>query len=258
MSDEVTNLINQAKEQARREGVTNFFSRNSKIITRLIILALSLALVFVIYDSIKKSRQAQYSEYFHQALFYEQVGDDFAAKKELEKIYDAKSAPSGVRSLASLRLAAIRFNEGNRSESNKIYTEINQCRLCDLYIKDLAGFFLVKNWMSDEGEVNRDDLLKRVGVIENSSKVFKYHIAEQRSFFEAKRGDFKKSYQILELIEKSSEAPNYLKERVRNEMQILVSKGYDPVTGTIIGVLVEDSKEEVIDSKAEEKSQAKN
>jgi hypothetical protein len=257
MSDEVTNLINHAKEQARRDDVVNFFSKNSKIISRLIILILSLLLVFVVYNSIKQSRQAQYSEYFHQALFYEQIGDEASAKKELKKIYDAKSAPSGVRSLASLRLAAIYFNEGNRSEANKIYTEVNQCRFCDVYIKDLAGFLLVKNWMSDESEVNREDLLKRVAAIENSSKVFKYHIAEQRSFFEAKRGDYKKSYQILELIEKSSEAPNYLKERVKNEMQILVSKGYDPETGTVVGVLVESSKE-VVDLKAEEKPQAKN
>ncbi len=244
MSDEITNLINQVKEQARRDSVANFFSKNSKIISRLVILALVLALVFVAYSSIKKSRQAQYSEYFHQALFYEQVGDADSAKKELQKIYDAKSAPSGVRSLASLRLAAIYFNEGNRSEANKIYTEISQCRFCDLYIKDLAGFLLVKNWMSDESEMTKDDLLKKVEAIENSNKVFKYHIAEQRSFFEAKKGDLKKSYEILELIEKSSEAQNYLKERVKNEMQILVSKGYNPKTVNSDGVLVDDSKVE--------------
>ncbi len=253
MSDEITHLINQAKDQAKKDGVANFFVKHGKIVNRLIILTLSLALVFVVYNSIKQSRQSQYSEYFHQALFYEQVGDEASAKKELQKIYDAKSAPSGVRSLASLRLAAIYFNEGNRSEANKIYTEVNQCRFCDLYIKGLAGFLLVKNWMSDEGEVNREDLIKRVETIENSSKIFKYHIAEQRSFFEAKRGDFKKSYQILELIEKSSEAPLYLKERVKNEMQILISKGYDPLTGTVVGVIVDAPKEEVAEVKPQEK-----
>lgn len=240
MSDEVTNLINQAKDQARKENLKNFFSKNSKTISRLAIAVVALVLVTLAFNAVQSSRQAKYSAIFHQALIYQQLGDEVKAKAELQKIYDTKSAPSGVRSLASLRLAAIYFNEGNSKEANKIYAEISDCGSCDKYISDLAGLLLVKNWMSDESEVNADDIIARVEKVENRNRVLKYHISEQRAFLEALKGNLEKSYQILELITKSSEASPALKEKAKDGMQILISKGFEPK----VEVLKEEKSEE--------------
>jgi hypothetical protein len=228
MSDEINNLINQAKDQARKEVLKNFFYKNSKFISRSLIAALAIVLAVLAFNIVQNSRQAKYSEIFHQALIYQQLGDEVKTKAELQKIYDVKSAPSGVRSLASMRLAAIYFNEGNVKEANKIYAKISECRSCDKYISDLAGLLLVKNWMSDENEVNKDDIIARVEKIENRNTVLKYYITEQRAFLEASKGNLEKSYQIFELISKSSEASQSLKEKAKDGMQILISKGFEP------------------------------
>ena len=227
MSDEVTNLINQAKDQARKENLKNFFCQNGKTLSRLAIAALVLAVVLLGLNSFQNSRQAKYSEIFHQSLISQQLGDEAKARAELQKIYDAKLAPSGVRSLASLRLAALYFNEGNRVEADKIYLEISECGSCDTYLRDLAGLLLVKSWMSDEAEVNKDDLAARVEKVENSNKTLKYHISEQRAFLEAVKGNYEKSNQILELIIKSPESSQALKDRAKDGIQILISKGFE-------------------------------
>lgn len=227
MSDEVTSLINQAKDQARRENIKNFFGKNAKLLSRLTIIVLILVVAALGLSAIQKSRQAKYSEIFHQSLISEQLGDEAKARAELQQIYDAKFAPSGVRSLASLRLAAIYFNEGKVKEANKIYSEISDCSSCDRYIRDLAGLLLVKSWLAEESEINKDDLSARIEKVENSNKVLKFHIAEQRAFLEAQKGDFEKAYKILELIVKSPESSPALKERAKDAMQILVSKGFE-------------------------------
>ncbi|MBP7710463.1 MAG: tetratricopeptide repeat protein [Rickettsiales bacterium] len=227
MSDEVTNLINQAKDQARKEGLKNFFAQNAKILARLSFAVLLAVVIVLIFHSVQSSRQAKYSAIFHQALIYQQVGDEAKAKEELQKIYNTKSAPSGVRSLASLRLAAIHFNQGDVAEANKIYREVSECSSCDRYVRDLAGLLLVKSWMADESEVNKEDVVARVEKIENSNKVLKYYISEQRAFLEALKGNLDKSHQILEVIVKSADAPQSLKEKAKDGIQILISKGFE-------------------------------
>ena len=240
MSDEVTTLINQAKDQARKENIKNFFCKNSKILSRLAVTAVVVIIVALGMNSFQNSRQAKYSEIFHQSLIHQQLGDEAASRAELQKIYDAKMAPSGVRSLASLRLAAIYFNEGNRVEAEKIYAEISKCGSCDTYIRDLAGLLLVKSWMSDEAEVNKDDIAARVEKVENSNKVLKYYISEQRAFLEAQKGNLEKSHQILELIVKSPESAQALKERAKDGIKILISKGFEPK----VEVKLEEKSEE--------------
>lgn len=242
MSNDVINLINQAKDQARNENIKNFFGKNSKLLGRLTVITVLAGIIFLGANSLHNSRQAKYSEIFHQSLIDEQLGDSAKARENLQKIYDAKMAPNGVRSLASLRLAALYFNEGNKVEANKIYLEISECDSCDTYIRDLAGLLLVKNWMSDEQEVNKDDLSARVEKVENSNKTLKYYISEQRAFLEAEKGNYKKSYQILELIVKSSESPKVLKDRAADGIKILAAKGF----------------EEESQVKSEEKQQEKN
>lgn len=240
MSDEVTTLINQAKDQARKENIKNFFCKNSKILSRLAVTVLVVIIVALGMNSFQNSRQAKYSEIFHQSLIHQQLGDEAASRAELQKIYDAKMAPSGVRSLASLRLAAINFNEGNIVEAEKIYAEISECGSCDTYIRDLAGLLLVKSWMSDEAEVNKDDIAARVEKVENSNKVLKYYISEQRAFLEAQKGNFEKSHQILELIVKSPESAQALKERAKDGIKILISRGFEPK----VEVKLEEKSEE--------------
>jgi hypothetical protein len=229
MSNEVESLVKQAKEQARRENLKNFFYKNSKTFSRLSIAAVGLVIFLAIFSYFQNSRQAKYSQIFHQSLIYQQLGDEAKTKESLQQIYNAKMAPSGVKSLASLRLAAIYFEEKNQAEAEKIYLELTKCRFCDKYIRDLSGFLLIKSWISNH-EISEEQLLTDIQKIENSNKIFKYHIAEQRAFIELSAGNFEKSHQIFELIQKSSESSVALKERADNGIKILFSKGFSPKT----------------------------
>ena len=103
----------------------------------------------------------KYSYMLHQAIVYQQSGDNENAKKELEKITLSTSAPNGVKSLASLRLAAFLIVE-NDIESAIIYlARLIIVDFCDAYIRDLAGLFkLTKTMISTKMEnLNEEELI---------------------------------------------------------------------------------------------------
>ncbi len=252
MSDEAMNLINQARAQSRSEGIRNFFAKNAKNIARLVIFAIVALIILFGFKSYQNSQEAKYSEILHKSLLNQQVGNIEEAKKDLKKIYDAKSAPSGVRSLASLRLAAILLEEGNKQDSAKIYLEVSGCGSCDAYIKDLGGLLAVRTWLSDEAELNKDDLNTRIEKIENGGKVLRYHIAEQRAMLELHRNNLEKAYKIYEQIAKNPESSQVLKTRAADGLKMIVAKGYEPKVD-VKEVGKDVKKEEEKEEKAEEK-----
>jgi hypothetical protein len=228
MSDETMNLINQARAQSRSEGIRSFFAKNAKNITRLVIFAIVALIIFFGFKSYQNSQEAKYSEILHKSLLNQQAGNVEEAKNDLKQIYNAKSAPSGVKSLASLRLAAILLEEGNKQDSAKIYLEVSSCRSCDVFIKDLGGLLAVRTWLSDEAELNKDDLSARIEKIENGGKMLRYHIAEQRAMLELQRNNLEKAYKIYEQITKNPESSQVLKARAADGLKMIVAKGYEP------------------------------
>lgn len=259
MSDEMNSLINQARSQAKSEGLTRFFNKNKKTISTLAI-ATSVALVgFLVIDFVQTSRQEKFSEILHQSLINQQVGDIAKAKENLKKIYDTKSAPSGVRSLASLRYAAFLLEEGKKEEAAKIYLEINECRSCDDYIQSLAGLLAVKVWLSDEAEIQKADLSARIEKVENSSKILRHYIAEQRAFLEMQKNNLEKSYQIFESIEKSPDVDQATKARAADGLKMLAAKGFEPKSEASAKSGVEEkvTEEKAAEEKATEKKEAK-
>jgi hypothetical protein len=243
-NNDAINLINQAKDQARKESIVNFFCKNKTVILNVTVVAIVALVGFSIFSYVQSSREEKFSEILHQSLIDQQIGDVAKAKENLKKIYDTKSAPSGVWSLASLRYAAFLLSEGNLSEAEAVYQEINNCKTCDRYIRELGGLLLVANWMSDENELAKPDLSERIEKIENSSKVLRYNIAEQRGFLELHRDHLAQSYNIFESIAKNPEAQKEVKARAEEGMKIILSKGFDP-------------KAEVKKDEVESESQAK-
>jgi hypothetical protein len=228
MSNEASEILSQAKAQVRKEKLNNFFKQNFKLIRNLVIAALIAVLIFFVVNVFNKSRQAKFSEILHQSLIDQQIGNIAKAKENLKIIYDAKTAPNGVQSLASLRLATLLFDEGKKAEAAEIYVKINQCRSCDNYIKDLSGLLAVKSWMSDENEVKKDDLIARIEKIESKNKLLKYYILEQKAILEMLKNNLEKSYQIFELISKNSESSQVLKTRANQHLQMIIDKGFEP------------------------------
>jgi hypothetical protein len=227
-NNDAIELINQAKSQARNEKIREFLNKNSRLLKRLATVLAVVAVVFAVFTLIQNSRQEKFSAILHQSLIDQQLGNLKSAKENLKTIYEAKSAPSGVHSLASLRYAAFVLEEGNKAEAAKIYEEVSKCFSCDSYIKDLAGLLAVRTWLIDENELKKEGLAKRIEKIENSNKSLKYQVAEQRALLEMQRNNLEKSYSIFELIAKSPESSDASKARAKDGLKMIISKGFEP------------------------------
>jgi len=226
--NEAIELINEARAQARSEGLKNFFRDNGKNISRIVIIALVIAIGYFIFKYYQSSQQEKYSAILHQSLLDQQLGQTEKYTENLKKIIDAKSAPSGVKSLASLRYAAFLLDSGNKNEAAELYLKVNDCGLCDKYVRDLGGLLAVRVWMSDDSEIAKDDLSKRIEKIENKSATLRYFISEQRGILEMEKNNLEKSYQIFDAIGKNPESQQILKTRAADFIKMLVGKGYQP------------------------------
>ena len=226
-NNEMNVLINQAKSEARSELLKKFLAKNSKIISSISILALVGVVGFSAFSFYQKSRESKFSGIFHQALIDQQIGNLEKSKEGLKLIYES-SAPNGVKSLASLRYAALLLDENKKAEAAAIYEKISQCGGCNVYVKDLGGLLAVKTWLSDEEESKKEDLLTRIEKIEAGSKELRYEISEQKALLYFQNNDLKKAYEVLSAIEKNPEAAQGIKARVTESLKVITSKGYEP------------------------------
>lgn len=225
---EIFHLINQAKSEARSESIKRFFNKNSKTLSVLSVAVVVGAVAFAGFNIYQNSQEAKFSEIFHQSLIDQQLGDLAKAKEGLQKITDASSAPKGVKSLASLRFAALLLDEGKKAEAAAIYQKISECGGCDSYVKDLGGLLAIKVWLSDENEVKKDDILARVEKIEAGSKELRYQISEQKAFLQIQKNDLAKAYEILDGVAKNPEVAQNIKARVTDGLKMIAAKGYEP------------------------------
>lgn len=227
-NNEIYSLINQARSDAKKDAIRKFFSQNGKIVSIISVVAVVGAIGFGAFTMYQNSQEAKFSEIFHQALIDQQIGNMEKAKEGLQKIYSDSSAPKGVKSLASLRYAAVLFDENKKAEAAAIYQEINQCSSCDSYVKDLGGLLAVKTWLSDENEISKDDLLTRIERIENHSKELHYQISEQKAALYVQKNNLDKAYEILDAIVKNPEVGQTIKMRATEALKIIVAKGFTP------------------------------
>jgi len=228
MSSDIKHILKQANSEVRNENFAKIFKKNKKILFVILGISIASSIIFTAYKINQKSLQEKYSEILHQSMIDQQLGDIEKAKKNLKEIYDSSSAPSGVKSLASLRYAGILLEENKKSEAIKVYGEVNKCRFCDNYIKELAGLLMVRTLMTEEDAIKQNDLSEKILTIENNSKILRYYIAEQRGYLELNKNNLEKSYQIFEMISKNPDVREDLKNRASDAMKIVIQKGFEP------------------------------
>lgn len=210
---------NSLKSAAYQHKKNLLFAAGSALV------ALILLGIFVINQ---KSNQNKYSAMLHESMIEQQMGDLQKAKSILKKIHESSSAPTGIKSMASIRYAAFLLEESNKSEALKIYLGLNKCSSCDDFIRDLAGLLAVRTLTTDEEQLSKPENIELIQKIENKATILKFHIAEQRALIELLKGNLEKSYQIFEMIAKSPEVKQGLKSRASDGMQMLIDKGYSP------------------------------
>jgi len=241
-NNEMNGLINQAKSEARSECIKKFFAKNGKIVTAVATFGVVAVVGFTAFTLYQNSQEEKFSEIFHQSLIDQQLGDMSKAREGLQKIYESSSAPKGVKSLASLRYAAMLLDENKKSEAGEVYKKISECGNCDSYVKDLGGLLAVKTWLSDETEIQKEDLLVRIEKIESDSKELRYQISEQKALLQIQKNNLPKAYEILESISKSPEVSQTIKNRVLDGMKMIISKGYQPAVEEVKAAPTESKK----------------
>ncbi|MBU6338582.1 MAG: tetratricopeptide repeat protein [Rickettsiales bacterium] len=226
-NNEMNSIIHQAKSEARADSIKQFFTLNRKIITVAAILSLVVVVGFVVFDAFQTSQEKKFSAVLQQSTIDQQEGNLDKAKNSLQEVVDSGLTPRNIKALATLRLAALLLDENKKPEAVALYQQVNQCRTCDAYLKDLAGLLTVRVWLSDENEIQKDDLLARIEKIESNSKELRYQITEQKGWFELIKNNLDKSYAIFESLAKNPEADEALKKRAGEAMKIVVSNGYE-------------------------------
>lgn len=229
-SNEMSQIINQVKSEARSENFKNFLDKNKRILAVITVLIVGGVIGFFVFNSYQKSQENKFSTIFQQSLMYQGAGDLDKAKESLKQIVDVKSAPKNIRALALLRYAGFLLDEGNNSQAVTFYLEASQCNRCDAYIRDLGGLLAVKVWISDENEIKKEDLLSRIEIIEANNKEFKYQISEQKAIYQMQSNNLEEAYKIFEYLANNPELDPTAKERFNENLKIVISKGYKPGT----------------------------
>jgi hypothetical protein len=223
-NEEVMYLINQARAEARSEGLRRILTQNSRLITLLLIvvlLALSSWFGFGIYQD---NQQEKYTKKLYQALIYQEKGEVEKTKKTLEEIYNSSSAPKGVKSLASLRLAAMLLENNQKPEALDIYLNVNDSRGYDQYIKELSGLLAVKILITNEDQSKDAENLVKINKIEANARLLKYYISEQKGILALQKNDLVEAKKIFESIAKNPEISNGLKNRAGEMLKIISAK----------------------------------
>ena len=230
MSDnnEINQIINQAKSEVREEKFKIFLSKNKKSIIIAFIVVIVASVALISFSSYQASQKAKYSAIFQQSLMDQQAENLEKSKSGLKQIVDDSSAPSGIKSLASMRYAGILLKEGKTDEALVIYQQINECKNCDAYVKDLGGLLAIRIWMDDEITSPKIEVLEKIKKIEAKSTALRYQISEQRALLEMQHNNLENAYVIFDSISKNPEVGKKLKERAGEFAKIIISKGYKP------------------------------
>jgi hypothetical protein len=223
-NEEVMHLINQARAEARRENFNSIFVKNSKLIIALILLSIFFLGAFFAVTNYQDNKKEKFSKQLHQALIYQEKGDIEKTKETLENIYNSNSAPNGVKSIASLRLAAILMQSDQKLEALKIYQNINNNGNYDQYIRELAGLLEVKTLVVIDDKSKEKETLATINKIESKSSLLKYYISEQKGILAMKQNDFETAKKIFEEISKNPESSESLKQRSGEMLKIVTSK----------------------------------
>jgi hypothetical protein len=224
-------LINQARSQARFDFLWQFFAKRRKFLKGTVISIVVLLIGWFAFDIYQKSAQEKYSEIFHQAMIDEERGNISKAQENLQKIYNAKFAPSGVKGLASMRYAGLLLAQNSNLEALKVYETVADNGRYDRYLRELAGLFasriieITTDAKSDKA--TQDKALKQINRYESYSKILRPYIAEQKGILEMKFGNLDKSYEIFAEIINDKENEQALKMRVSELIKILVAQGFE-------------------------------
>jgi len=96
-NNEINQIINQAKSEARSDNFKKLIVKNSKILVVIAGLVVVGAISFFIFNAYQKSQEAKFSEILQQSIVDQKSGDLEKTKETLKKIVETKSAPKNIK-----------------------------------------------------------------------------------------------------------------------------------------------------------------
>jgi hypothetical protein len=206
--------------------ISSSFLQNKKIIVVLAVFLLIFSAGIFIYFQHQNSLAKQYSSLLHQAIIMNESQPQ-ESKQKIIDLYNNKKTPVNIKQLAGLRYAAAVLDI-NKKEAIEIYQQLIKCHSCDLYLQELPKLLLAKTLLSEEKIQENNNINNKLQQLESSSKLFRYHIAEQRGYFALTQNNLAEAYQIFESIAKNPDTEKNLKNRAENLLSLIVNKGYQP------------------------------
>ncbi len=202
-------LIKELKAEARSDAITNFFHRRKKIFYRISVAAIFFLLCFFVFSIIRNNLEEKYSKILHQSLISEELGEFEKAKENLAQIYNATFAPSGPKSLASMRYAGLLLVEGKKDEALKIYQEIAFSSSYDDFIQELSGILAAKILVNQINKTSDQELqnktLAELNKIVKNNKILRPYTLEQLAIFYIKT---QKNIEARKALEEIIKTPN--------------------------------------------------
>lgn len=223
-------MLNKIKACLNVQKLTQCLHMKRKTLVTVVSILAGLLIIYFIFSIYCKNQQEKYSQIFHQSLIEEEKGNMAGSITGLEQIYNTKFAPSGVKSLASLRLAGILLNNGQSEKALEIYEDIAQTNRYDNYLQDLASLLasrlIVIGVDASQEKSMQENNLKKIEKFESKSKILRNYISEQKAIYLMKIGKLEESAKVLEKISTAKEASQTLKARASDLTKLVAAKGY--------------------------------
>jgi hypothetical protein len=232
MPKRIIKAIKKVKHQANQENIAKFLYKNKAKFVKIFAVCIVISGLYGAFAIFKNSQAKKYSAILHESLIAQQNGDLKTAKEKLLNITQSKFVPANVSAIANFRYAGFLIEEGKKKEASEIYFSLNNCFNCNDYLSDLAGYLAVSTWLADE-ELMKLDYSDKIASIHKKSSVLKFHIAEQRAFYEMQKNNLEIADKIFdEIIEKAKENKDII-ARAQDGKKILLQKGFKKETSDI-------------------------
>lgn len=225
MPKRIFKALNNAKNKANKESIKGFLVDNKEMLIKAGGVLVVVLIIYIGFCFFQNHQAKKYSAILHESLIAQQKGDVKIAKEKLEQINQAKFVPANVYAIASIRYAGFFLDEGNKAKASEIYLQVSDCFYCNDYLVDLAGLLAINTLMSDE-ELMKKDLSSQFNKIFKNANSLKWHIAEQRGFYEIQKENYQLADEIFKEIENDEEVDKSLKARAQDAQKIILQKGY--------------------------------
>ncbi len=218
-------FLKEIQKEERNDKVAKFFTKNRNLLKKLAIFLSILAIFLIIFNIVLNNLQEKYSAILHRSMIEEEIGNFEKSKELLEEIYNAKFAPSGVKSLAMLRYASLNLIQGKTEKALEIYEKIAFSSLNDNYIQEISGLLALKILTREINENSsakyQEETLKKIKKIVKNSKILNLYSKEQLAIFYIKTNKNQEARKILQEIILSPKASETLKKRARDLIKLI-------------------------------------